>query len=371
MKKFKNKTRSYWPILSTKRFQKRIKRQRVSLEKANGGMGSNSNECLAVAPTFIDIYKPKNHTAFIAFKKDLEIKARQAAEKLNESKNRRAFLKICFRNTTHITAAAGLLMVATVDYIKAKYPKLEFKVTRPPNRRVGLLMENQNLVDSVLVHIGFYDLIGHGHIKRRCDAKTVTCWSYAYGDDASGEIAAKLIQNLSQFGIKTNKLYRSCFEAVANACEHAYTDKVTRDNPFILKRWWFFVGVLNDKITVLICDLGHGIPKTLEVTQDENMLTKLWNKLKLPSKPTTDCTLIHASTMVKETRTKEVYRGKGGADVKTFVDETEHSSLIIFSNRGTYRYAGQDRPSKAYDNHSSVGGTIIEWTIPYTNSEPK
>ncbi|HCZ9539445.1 TPA: hypothetical protein O4H64_003097 [Vibrio alginolyticus] len=262
-------------------------------------------------------------------------------------------------------------MVATVDYIKAKYPYLEFKVTRPPNRRVGLQLKNQNLVDSVLVHIGFYELIGHGHIKRRCDAKTVTCWSYAHGDDASGEIAAKLIQNLHQFGIKTNKLYRSCFEAVANACEHAYTDKVIRTNPFILKRWWFFVGVLNDKITVLICDLGHGIPNTLEVTQDQNILEKLWDRLKLTSKPTTDCALIHASTIVKETRTKEVYRGKGGADVKTFVDETEQSSLVIFSNRGTYRYFGQDKPSSAYDNQKSVGGTIIEWTIPYKDSEKK
>ncbi|EEZ39098.1 hypothetical protein [Photobacterium damselae] len=262
-------------------------------------------------------------------------------------------------------------MTATVDYIKAKYPKLEFKVTRPPNQRIGLQMENRNLVDSVLVHIGFYKLIGHEHIKRRCDAKSVTCWSYAHGDNASGEIAAQLIQNLGKFKIKTNKLYRSCFEAVANACEHAYTDKVMRDNPFILKRWWFFVGVLNDKITVIICDLGHGIPKTLEVTQDENILTTLWKKLKLPSKPTTDCTLIHASTMVKETRTKEIYRGKGGTDVKTFVDETEQSSLMIFSNKGTYKYEGQNRPSKAYDNSTSVGGTIIQWTIPYTNSEEK
>ncbi|MGY5612450.1 hypothetical protein [Vibrio brasiliensis] len=371
MRKFKRKTKIYWPRLSKIRFLKRIKRRKILNEKANGRAGSNSNEFEAVAPTFIDIYKPKNHTNFIAFKHDLELKARQAAEKLVRGKDRRAFLKICFRNTTHITAAAGLLMVATVDYIKAKYPDLEFKVTRPPNRRVGLQMENQNLVDSVLVHIGFYELIGHGHIKRRCDAKTVTCWSYAYGDDASGEIAAKLIQNLSQFEIKTNKLYRSCFEAVANACEHAYTDKIVRDNPFILKRWWFFVGVLNDKITVLICDLGHGIPNTLEVTQDQSILSKLWNTLKLTSKPSEDCTLIRASTMVKETRTKEIYRGKGGADVKTFVDETEQSSLLIFSNRGTYRYSGKDRPSPAYDNHSSVGGTIIEWTIPYTNSEPK
>ncbi|MDE1214233.1 hypothetical protein L9W84_11405 [Vibrio aestuarianus] len=322
----------------------------------------DGSECVVIAPAYLDMYKPKNHNNFILFKENLEKQAKIVA-----NNGAKAVLRICFRNTTHITAAAGLLMVATVDNIKSLYPKLKFKVTRPPNRRHGL--KSENLVDSVLVHIGFYKLIDHDHIKRRCNAKSVTCWSYAYGDDASGEIAAKLITNLSSYGIKTNKLYRSCFEAVANACEHAYTDKITPKNPFNLKRWWFFVGVLNDKITVLICDLGHGIPNTLEVTQDESLLSKIWKKLNLSSKPSEDCVLIHASTIVKETRTKEIYRGKGGADVKTFVDETDNSSLIIFSNRGTYRYSGKDKTSPAYDNRRSVGGTIIEWTIPYTDME--
>lgn len=363
MKRLSAKQRRYWPLLARKRFNRSCKRnQKIKIFEDGRVKHGEGSECVVIAPAYLDMYNPKNHTNFIRFKQDLQKQAKIVA-----NSGPSAALRICFRNTSHITAAAGLLMIATVDNIKNQYKSIKFKVTRPPNRRQG--HESLNLVDSVLDHIGFYKLIDHEHIKRRCNAKSVTCWSYAYGDNASGEIAAKLIQNLSSYGIKTNKLYRSCFEAVANACEHAYTDKIVPDIPFKLKRWWFFVGVLNDKITVLICDLGHGIPNTLEVTQDESLLTKIWNKLHLNSKPSEDCTLIRASTMVKETRTKEVYRGKGGADVKTFVDETENSSLIIFSNKGTYRYQGKDKPSRAYDNSLSTGGTIIEWTIPYTDME--
>ncbi|EHV1350932.1 hypothetical protein ACN1YD_001666 [Vibrio cholerae] len=369
MKQLNLKKRIYWPRLSKIRFLKKLKRKDKNKQgkKVRSGYKNHcGDEFSAIAPARIDLYKPSLHKEFIEFKHDLEAKAKAACQS-NYTKS----LRICFRNTTHITAAAGLLMVATVDNIIAKYPQITFKVTRPPSSRIAPGTKTENLVDSVLVHLGFYALIGHGHIKRRCDAKSVTCWQYAYGDDASGEIAATLIQKLATYGVKTNKLYRSCFEAVANATEHAYTDKITPEKPFVLKRWWFFVGVLNDKITVLICDLGHGIPNTLEVTQSKRMLERLWSKLNFTSKPTNDCALIQASTIVKETRTKEEFRGKGGTDIKTFVDKTEDSSMIIFSNRGFFKYLGEDKPSIALDNKMSVGGTIIQWTIPYLDSDEK
>ncbi|WP_417507705.1 hypothetical protein [Marinomonas gallaica] len=367
MKHLNQKQKKYWPRLSKIRFLKKLKRKQrnIQIQKDKIKAG-NHDEFSAIAPSRIDLYKSRYHTAFIDFKNDLESKAKAVCQS-NYTKK----LRICFRNTTHITAAAGLLLVATVDNIIGKYPQISFSVTRPPNRRTDPGTKTENLVDSVLVHIGFYKLIGHGDIKRRYDAKSVTCWQYAYGDDASGEIAATLIQKLATYGVKTNKLYRSCFEAVANATEHAYTDKIAQKTPFNLNRWWFFVGVLNDKITVLICDLGHGIPNTLEVTQSNSMLERLWKKLNLPSKPTNDCELIRASTIVKETRTKEEFRGKGGTDIKTFVDQTDGSSMLIFSNHGYYKYLGADKPSIAYDNKMSVGGTIIQWTIPYLESEEK
>lgn len=367
MKQLNKKKKKFWPRLAQIRFFKKLKRKYKKSQGKNPNSGKgNCDEFSVIAPAKIDLYKPRLHTEFIEFKHDLEAQA-EAASRTNYTKN----LRICFRNTTHITAAAGLLMVATVDNIITKHPKLSFKITRPPDRRTDPGTKTENLVDSVLVHLGFYELIGHGHIKRRCDAKSVTCWQYAYGDDASGEIAATLIQKLAIYGVKTNKLYRSCFEAVANATEHAYTDKLTPEKPFNLKRWWFFVGVLNDKITVLICDLGHGIPNTLEVTQTTSMLERLWKKLNFASRPTNDCELIQASTIVKETRTKEEFRGKGGTDIKTFVDQTEDSSMLIFSNRGFYKYLGSNKPSVALDNKMSVGGTIIQWTIPYLDLEEK
>lgn len=330
-------------------------------KKINKKGKHSDNEVSSIAPSIMNLYQPRHHTAFIEFKNDIEKKAKTAYDS-------KKALRLCFRNTTHITAAAGLLLIATIDNIINMYPGIVFRVTRPPPTITKDCKTPVNIVDSVLVRIGFYKLIGCNNISRLCNAKSVTCWQYAFGDDASGEITAKLLQKLSSYGIKTNKLYRSCFEAVANACEHAYTDKIKTARDFPIKRWWFFVGVLNNNITVLICDLGHGIPNTLEVTQAESLLSKIFARLNLTSRPTEECTLIRASTMVKETRTKETHRGKGGADVKTFIDQTNDSSLMIFSNRGTYKYSGEEKPSAAYDNSLSIGGTIVQWTIPYLDA---
>ncbi|WP_264876291.1 hypothetical protein [Vibrio agarivorans] len=354
----------YFARLSQQRHLKKLKRKQKHCDKQHGKSGARkADEISSMAPSRIDLYNHRYHTEFVAFKQDLEKKADESAQS-----NYRKKLRICFRNTTHITAAAGLLMIATVDNIVAKHPLLKFTVTRPPKRNCQQ-SQYENLVDSVLVRVGFYKLIGHENIKRRCDAANVKCWKYAHGDDANGEIPARLIQELSSYGVQTNKLYRSCFEAVANATEHAYTDKVKAKRSFNLERWWFFVGVLDDKITVLICDLGHGIPDTLEVTQSKGMLSKIFDKLGLKTKPTEDCVLIRASTMVKESRTGKEFRGKGGTDVKTYVDQTDGSEMLILSNHGYYKYLGEDTPSKAYDNKMSVGGTIIQWTIPYIQVE--
>ncbi|MFC0174071.1 hypothetical protein [Vibrio comitans] len=363
--KYLYKKKSYnFARLALQRHLKNIKRkQKKKGQKCSSFGAKNADEVSAMAPTRIDLYNPRYHTELVMFKQELEKKADESSQSSYRKK-----LRICFRNTTHITAAAGLLMIATVDNIVSKHPRLKFAVTRPPNRN-SKLGQLENLVDSVLVRVGFYKLIGHENIKRRCDAANVKCWRYAYGDDANGEIPARLIQELASYGVKTNKLYRSCFEAVANATEHAYTDKVKAKRPFNLERWWFFVGVLDDKITVLICDLGHGIPDTLETTQSKGMLSKIFEKLGFKTKPTEDCILIRASTMVKESRTGMEFRGKGGTDVKTFVDQTDGSEMLILSNHGYYRYRGQDSPSQAYDNKRSVGGTIIQWTIPYIEVE--
>lgn len=74
---------------------------------------------------------------------------------------------------------------------------------------------------------------------------------------------------------------------------------------------------------------------------------------------------IKASTLIKETRTELEYRGKGGGDIRAFIDKTPNSQLIIRSNRGMYVYNGKYKPDLVKESLYSLNGTVVQWAIQY------
>ena len=192
--------------------------------------------------------------------------------------------------------------------------------------------------------------------------KNVKCWHYIYSDSTDGEITKPLLDELKNMGVKG--IYSSYIEAIANAVEHAYAENIQSNRNFPIKRWWMLLAVLEGKLSLFVCDLGHGIPNTLEKTQKANVLSAIWNKLKQLGKPTKDCLYIKASTLIKETRTGLGHRGKGGSDIRAFIDKTPGSRLIIHSNRGMYVYNGKGKPDLTKESRYSIDGTVVQWNIP-------
>lgn len=68
--------------------------------------------------------------------------------------------------------------------------------------------------------------------------------------------------------------------------------------------------------------------------------------------------------MIKETRTGLGYRGKGGGDIRSIIDKTPNSSLIIRSNRGMYVYNGRNKADLVKESPYSIDGTIVQWNLP-------
>ncbi|HGY5239382.1 TPA: hypothetical protein ACNV64_004095 [Aeromonas salmonicida subsp. pectinolytica] len=325
--------------------------------------GSVIRDIVVFAPYIIDLYKANNHKKFNAFISDIE----NAALRVSSSKRS---LKISFRDTRAITASACLLLIARVDVIINKFKTLKFKLARPHNHPTPGPKKPINLVDAVLCQVGFYELIGKKISSVDINNPSVKCWKFASSEESDGSIAGPILKNIEDENISQSILYRSCIEAISNAAEHAYSTEISIKKTFSLKKWWIFVGSINKEYVVIVCDVGHGIPNTLELTQKTSLLNKIWEKIGSPNLGTHgDCEYIKASTLVKETRTGLSHRGKGTTDLRTFVDKTDNSKMIIFSNRGTYRYFNQKckRLSNAYDNSSSIGGTIVEWSVPSTS----
>ncbi|MCO4167096.1 hypothetical protein L0F67_08025 [Actinobacillus suis] len=282
----------------------------------------------------------------------------------------KSVLKINFRETEVIDASACVALIATLDLIRYQYPKLKFKVVRPKAKPQDNRRHSPYDVDAVFCHIGLYKLLGHNYTSHS-SKENVKCWHYIFSDSTNGEITQPLLKELSEMGVNTKGIYSSYIEAIANAVEHAYSNKIPTKRKYPLKRWWMLLAVIENKLSLFVCDLGHGIPNTLEITQEPKLLEKVFallNLKKISHKATTDSAYIKAATLIKETRTALEYRGKGGADIRSFIDKTPNSKLIIRSNRGMYVYSGKNNNEILKESRYSIDGTIIQWIIPINES---
>lgn len=111
-----------------------------------------------------------------------------------------------------------------------------------------------------------------------------------------------------------SELYGSVIESIANAMEHAYNPDIATERQFPVHRWWMLMAKMDDKLRLLICDLGHGIPNTLRENKEEGVLQEVFKLVfsLLKREMKSDSADILASTLIKETRTKLAYRGRGG-----------------------------------------------------------
>lgn len=309
-----------------------------------------------VAPTILDIYNANFHTKVVDFIEQIEIKVKH--HQVGQGK-----IPVCFRNTTYISSAAGIFILARLENLKTNYPHVRYIVSRPPVKTSR--SREPHLVDSVLNRIGIYAALGQP-TKDMKENPSVRCWEVIRGEFVESEIAGKLLEAITtKLGMDYSDLYRPLIEAMSNSVEHAYReDLYVRDKSQASNKWWCFAAIMDNKLVLLICDLGVGIPKTLALTQGEGILSKI---IEILGKPlTSDADHIKAALQVKRTRTKLGYRGKGGTDLQSIIDNHINSRLRIISNKGNYRYTNrkQATPEILWDGKKSIGGTIVEWSVP-------
>lgn len=358
----------YWEVTNSDvknkiRFKRwhRGKRRQVAMlaQKRRTHKSLNSNFIKVLAPSRIDLYKLKSQGHFLGFIDDIHNKAHIA---YCNSKP----LNLCFRNTIFVSAAAALVLLARIELLRKKYPKLKMLCSYPPKHKPAARNQRSpktNTVDAVFNRIGLYEAMGLETRHLRED-HSVKCWNVLRGTEVRSLEAGNLFKEVGgQLNISLNRLFRPLIEAMSNAVEHAYPHTPE-------KNWWVFTSVLpgSSNLTVLLFDAGVGIPATLEITQPPTIINKIKNLFSLEL--SSDSAYIKAALEVRRTRTQLGYRGKGGDDLKSIISNTPNSSLLVLSNTGRYAYNQPlSRPSNAsYETLTelprSIKGTMIEWTVP-------
>ncbi len=346
------------------RIERNKKSRKRRLKKINARVENNGRVTI-YAPPQIDLYHHNNHKKMCQF-----------LIRLKKSISNGDKVLISFYDTWRITAAGGILLLSEVDRIVKFYGVGVIKASYLGGFD-GAKGSAKKVVESVLNRIGFYALLGQ-KMKDIPEQENVKCWNAVNGDSANGELAGSMLEQIhNQVGTEYHRnLYRGAIEALSNSVEHAYMwPRKDCLSQIVDKRWWMFTALYDGDLIVLIADLGVGIPNTIKQTQEESFLQKIFAKFSFNA--ITDGGWIKTATLVKETRTLESNRGKGGGDLRSLVKNGVDAQLNIFSNKGRYRLskkapARRDSSVKedamteiesVYDNRHSIYGTIVEWSI--------
>lgn len=217
---------------------------------------------------------------------------------------------------------------------------------------------------QVLQQIGFCDLLGvKSHVEPVDD--DVVSWRYAHGsqvegnkyEDILGEYDGEIAPALQE------KLFTGITEAMTNVANHAYDlkrdDKLDVDDNS--KEWWMFSQEKDGYLSVVFCDLGAGIPRTLPIKHPN-----LWQRIIRIGK-STDGEAIDYAVRDSKSRTHEAHRGHGLGQITRVIESIHGAEVAILSNKGTYSHVGGKKRIASYSH--SILGTLICWKVPLIHKE--
>jgi len=221
------------------------------------------------------------------------------------------------------------------------------------------------IVQEVFAQIGLLERLKHPRIHSD-DAEfdpTVKNWRYATGtriDDRPSDILYEHEGQLAESLIK--KMNIGLAEAVTNSLHHAYSKARTDGcGLFNERRWWMFTHESEGMLSVLVCDLGIGIARSLAGRWDRTILKKLEAAF---SNDCPDVRAIKSALVVGETSTGDEHRGKGLPQIWNAVHENGVGGVAIFSGHGHLgRNMNKDYPQNGYYK-SELLGTLITWQVP-------
>jgi hypothetical protein len=207
--------------------------------------------------------------------------------------------------------------------------------------------------------------------------ESVKCWAYTSGSNSEVTSETKdIVKDLGQLFTDSTQYTRGWFkvitEAMTNSHHHAYLEPRFEDLPtdISLKKWWLFGKEVDGVLTVCICDLGVGIPRSLK-ENTKNVNPGWFDVLKnyvqeLRKKYNEDSALIKAAIEIGKTRTNLPNRGKGLSQIIHELKKLPNAnvSVSILSNNGGF----MSKSLKFTDSilipfNDSIHGTIITWKV--------
>ncbi|WP_174275555.1 hypothetical protein [uncultured Sphingomonas sp.] len=255
-----------------------------------------------------------------------------------------------------------LLVVAELDRAIRMAPSSQVVQCRLPPP----LDHETRVVRQVLEQIGLLHRIGaSSQAPSKGDDEydeSVRHWRYATGtrvdekpgdvlEAHEGRVAPALMQSM-QVGLA---------EALINSGHHAYqADRQDGCAPFREKRWWMFTHERDGLLTVTVCDLGIGIPRSLPLTWDRAILKRV-GAIFTGVEP--QVAAIQMALVLGQSSTGQTHRGRGLPQIWNATQASSAGGVGISSGKA---YVGFDSATGvAHDMQfkTDIQGTMISWTF--------
>lgn len=162
-------------------------------------------------------------------------------------------------------------------------------------------------------------------------------------------------------------------EAINNVGLHAYPGYNAE-----AKKWWLLchVNLKSHQLYLVLYDLGVGIPTTIVqknwfIQSLEKNYPEEFKDLDREKsgdidlffiKRISDATKVGISMTGDVSGTKQPKHGQGSKSFKALVNETQNSSLLVYSGYGMYKMKSNSRPQTC-SLPKALNGTVVQWNI--------
>lgn len=258
------------------------------------------------------------------------------------------YVHLDFSKTEKITAAASVVLFASITRCQCCAPKNRFK---SPDQIITFTLPESKSARYLFSQSGLWTAIRPGSDKKL--EKLWRDWDNPYktGNNPKEEFSQIIQQLNSRFTSIPNKLVSALQESYLNIAHHAYDFYKNPDDgsfhPFMNNRWWQFAKKGKDTTSAIIYDKGFGIHNTLRDQYSS------YNA----------CDIIRHAMQNGTSRLNISGRGMGFNNIKSPIERNESSEyLLIYSGTGQVVY----KRGEIFDlkEHSAfLGGTLLEWSF--------
>ncbi|MBE8232377.1 MAG: hypothetical protein HAW67_01485 [Endozoicomonadaceae bacterium] len=332
---------------------------------------------LSVAPFY-----PEDRLKVLKFFEDIQGFLEESCKK----DNFHGVVLLNLEKVVRVDPTGCAFLFSYIEMYQELYPRVNFKIKYPNliESHAGSSVETIQ-PNHVFNHLELYKQLGSPkaplfHTLPPLNMKIWETKSFADSDsELVGKILEKICQNVPNISsMQESKIYKILIEAVNNCPEHAYYKSFMQEKGLQYKKTRCLFAIIDERLVVVVADLGVGIRYTLENGKAKNHwdVFKRYNRLTFKNKDfsSKDSECLKGMINIKNVRERRSRhkdfnnRGYGGVDLQNAIQGLK-GKLLILSGKGSLMLDASNPDSMVVepkDFDSELNGTLISMSIPLT-----